>query len=395
MARVTSKKVGDLFVLLKSIKNHGFATLRSVSSFKFSDLEVKHQDLSKLQQKPDASKLVFGKYFTDHMMEVNWDSTTGWGKPVISPLHNLQIHPGAKVLHYAVELFEGMKAFRGVDGNIRLFRPDCNMERMIRTAERSSLPTFHGNELIECIKRLVTMDKEWVPHSEASSLYIRPTFIGTEPALGVVSPSSALLFVVLCPVGPYFASGQKPVSLLADPSYVRAWPGGCGAMKMGSNYAPTIRIQKVAEQSGHQQVLWLYGDDHQLTEAGTMNIFVFLKNKNGEKELVTPPLNGLILPGVTRRSLLELAREWNEFKVSERDITMAEVKEALDEDRLLEIFGAGTACVVCPVSSISYEGKRLSIPTMEHASPLNTRFLKTINDIQYGRVDHPWAVRID
>nr|CAG4648626.1 EOG090X051P [Polyphemus pediculus] len=344
-----------------------------------------------MNPKPEISSLVFGKYFTDHMLEVPWTSEKGWAKPLISPMHDFKMHPAAKVLHYAIELFEGMKAYRGEDGRLRLFRPDKNMERMLKTAARSSLPSFDAQEMIKCIKRLIQIDRDWIPNSSTSSLYIRPTFIATDPSLGVASSNQALLYVILCPVGPYFSSGFKPISLLADPQYVRAWPGGCGAMKMGSNYAPTIHIQKQAEKRGHQQVLWLYGDDHQLTEVGTMNIFVLMVNKNGEKELVTPPLNGLILPGVTRLSLLELAREWKEFNVVERDINMKEVVEAYEDKRLLEIFGAGTACVVCPVASISYMGRNLDIPT----AGLSERFFKTMSDIHYGRVPHPWAVDID
>nr|CAG4636133.1 EOG090X051P [Eubosmina coregoni]SVE69767.1 EOG090X051P [Eubosmina coregoni] len=360
---------------------------------KFSDLEEKLCSPSQLHPKPEVSSLVFGKYFTDHMLEIGWNANKGWEKPVISPLHDLQIHPGAKVLHYAIELFEGMKAYRGDDGRLRLFRPDRNMIRMLNTAKRVSLPEFDMEEMIKCIKRLIQIDRDWIPHSNTSSLYIRPTFIATDPSLGVAATNSALLYVVLCPVGPYFTSGFKPISLLADPQYVRSWPGGCGSSKMGANYAPTIYIQKQAEKQGHQQVLWLYGDDHQLTEVGTMNIFIFMLNKKGERELVTPPLDGLILPGVTRLSLLELAREWKEFHVTERNITMAEIVEAHAENRLLEVFGAGTACVVCPVANISYQNRDYKMPAVE--SPLSQRFFKTMSDIHYGRLQHKWAVDIE
>nr|CAG4645495.1 EOG090X051P [Lynceus sp. MCZ IZ 141354] len=269
------------------------------------------------------------------------------------------------------------------------------MARMLKTANRASLPSFDAEEMIKLLKRLISIDQEWVPHSEASSLYIRPTFIGTDPSLGVATSKTALLYSILCPVGPYFASGNKPVSLLADPQHVRAWPGGCGSMKMGSNYAPTIQIQKTAEAKGCQQVLWLFGDDHQLTEVGTMNIFIFLINEKGKKELVTPPLNGVILPGVTRLSLLEMSRQWNEFEVSERKITMKEVIRALESKRLLEIFGAGTACVVSPVDRILYGETSYAVPTMEHDRPLNQRFLKAMNDIQYGRIQHPWCIPLE
>jgi branched-chain amino acid aminotransferase len=365
--------------------------LATQNSFQFTDLNEQLCSPAQMNKKPEISSLVFGKYFTDHMLEIPWTSENGWANPLISPMHDFKMHPAAKVLHYAIELFEGMKAYRGEDGRLRLFRPDKNMERMLKTAARSSLPSFDAQEMIKCIRRLIQIDRDWIPNSTTSSLYIRPTFIATDPSLGVASSNQALLYVILCPVGPYFSSGFKPISLLADPQYVRAWPGGCGAMKMGSNYAPTIHIQKQAEKRGHQQVLWLYGDDHQLTEVGTMNIFVLMVNKNGEKELVTPPLNGLILPGVTRLSLLELAREWKEFNVVERDINMKEVVEAYEDKRLLEIFGAGTACVVCPVASISYMGRNLDIPT----AGLSERFFKTMSDIHYGRVPHPWAVDID
>lgn len=364
------------------------------STFKFTDLEVIQASPSDLTPKPDPNHLIFGRHFSDHMLEVEWIAGHGWGRPKICPVHNLSLHPAVKSLHYAQQLFEGMKAYRGVDNQIRLFRPDLNMKRMLATTERCSLPLFDGNEFVSCIKKLIDVDQEWVPYHTFSSLYIRPTFIGIEPSLGVAASSRCLLYVITGPVGPYFATGVKPVSLLADPKFIRAWPGGCGDKKMGSNYGPTIAVQKHAEKMNLQQVLWLFGDDHQLTEVGTMNLFVFWTNENGVKELVTPPLNGIILPGVTRHCVLELAREWNEFTVSERIITMKEITKALKEHRLLEIFGAGTACVVCPVGKIHYLGQDLAIPTMEHKDPLTLRMLKTITDIQFARVPSKWTVPI-
>lgn len=185
-----------------------------------------------------------------------------------------------------------MKAYRGVDGHIRIFRPEMNMARMNASAQRSGLPTFEGDEFIKCMSRLVTIDQEWVPHTEAASLYLRPTLIGIEPTLGVASSDSALLYTILSPVGGYFKPGATSmgISLLADPRYVRAWPGGVGDRKMGSNYAPTIHIQQEAAAKGLQQVLWLYGEDHQVTEAGTMNIFILLVNEQGG-EIRQPLIN--------------------------------------------------------------------------------------------------------
>uniref|UniRef100_A0A8C8DSZ9 Branched-chain-amino-acid aminotransferase n=1 Tax=Oryzias sinensis TaxID=183150 RepID=A0A8C8DSZ9_9TELE len=342
--------------------------------------------------KPDPSTLLFGKNFSDHMLTVSWSEKTGWEAPQIKPFQNLSLHPASSSLHYSIELFEGMKAFRGVDNHIRLFRPMLNMERMHRSAERSCLPLFDKAELLECIRKLVEVDQEWVPYSLDASLYIRPTFIGTEPSLGVSRPGSALIFVIVGPVGPYFSTGTfNPVSLLADPSFVRAWKGGVGAYKMGGNYGPTIAVQTEASKRGCQQVLWLYGEDEEVTEVGTMNFFVYWTNQNGERELVTPGLDGLILPGVTRQSLLDLARGWGEFKVTERTMGMKELLAALEAGRVLEVFGAGTACVVCPVSELLYKGKTYHIPTMENGPDLAKRFFKELTDIQYGRTPSDWA----
>uniref|UniRef100_A0AAY4D4X2 Branched-chain-amino-acid aminotransferase n=2 Tax=Denticeps clupeoides TaxID=299321 RepID=A0AAY4D4X2_9TELE len=362
----------------------------SSSSSQAADLTVER--CPALKPKPDPASLLFGKQFTDHMLTVNWSEKGGWQAPQIKPFQNLSLHPAASALHYSIELFEGMKAFRGADNRIRLFRPMLNMERMHRSAERSCLPDFDKVELLECIKKLIEVDREWVPYSTDASLYIRPTFIGTEPSLGVARAGHALIFVIVGPVGPYFTTGAfNPVSLLADPSYVRAWRGGVGSYKMGGNYGPTIAVQQEAIRQGCQQVLWLYGDQEEITEVGTMNLFIYWTTKSGEKELVTPPLDGIILPGVTRQSLLDLAREWGEFRVTERTIAMKELLDALADGRVLEVFGAGTACVVCPVGSLLYQGKTYQIPTMQNGPDLAKRFHTELTDIQYGRTLRDWA----
>jgi branched-chain amino acid aminotransferase len=220
--------------------------------------------------------------------------------------------------------------------------------------------------------------------------------IGTEPTLGVSQSKTASLYVLTGPVGPYFPTGFKPVSLMADPQYVRAWKGGSGGYKMGANYAPTIAVQKEALKHNCQQVLWLFGPDHEVTEVGTMNFFAFWLNEAGERELVTAPLStGLILPGVTRQSLLDLTRQWGEFKVSERQIFMKDITKALNEGRLLELFGAGTACVVCPIESILYNGKKLDIPTMSNGAPITMRLHRELTDIQFGKTPSEWTVLVD
>ncbi|GIY91338.1 branched-chain-amino-acid aminotransferase, mitochondrial [Caerostris extrusa] len=360
---------------IHELQNKFCRNLASVNtSFKYSDLVIKTCKPEEVKDKPDDHSLVFGKTFSDHMFEVEWTEKHGWGKPIISPLHDLVLHPAAKVLHYAQELFEGMKAFKSRNGQAYLFRPDLNMKRMLLTAERTSLPKFDGDELLKCMKKLIAIDQHWIPEKEGCALYIRPTFIESIHLWG---------------------GQEKAVSLLADPNHVRAWPGGVGSRKMGCNYAPTIRIQQMAEMQNLQQVLWLFGENHQLAEVGTMNIFVLLSNSTGDLELVTPPLDGTILPGIIRQSLLDLANEWNEFKVSERHITMKEVIQANSEGRLLEIFGSGTACVVCPVGSISYLNETISVPTLKSETALYRRFSNVLLDIQYGKVPSKWAVPID
>ncbi|XP_012225866.1 branched-chain-amino-acid aminotransferase, cytosolic isoform X1 [Linepithema humile] len=382
-----------------SLKTKDKNSIQPLRSFKYADLSVRLAGPNQLNPKPDVNKLSFGKYFTDHMLKINYyEGINGWQTPEIMAFENIVLHPAAKVLHYAVELFEGMKAYRGVDGKIRLFRPELNMERMNNSAIKVGLPPFRGEELIKCICRLISIDQEWVPHSTASSLYIRPTLIGIDPTLGVVTSDSALLYVIMSPVGNYFkSSGQQAgISLLADPRYTRAWPGGSGDVKLGSNYGPTIQVQQEAIEKGLQQVLWLYGENHELTEIGTMNVFVVYINDNGEKELLTPPLNGLILPGIVRNSLLSIAKQWNQFKVSERSITMSEIMRLLSENRLLEIFGAGTACVVSPVSYIDFMDQELHIPTTKQSEPVYQMLRKYLLDIQYGVIsDHPWCIVIE
>ncbi|CAF3398168.1 unnamed protein product [Rotaria socialis] len=364
----------------------------TAATFRAADTIVKKTQHG--NRKPDSDKLVFGANFSDHMLTIKHTTASGWEKPVIEPLKSLEIHPGAKVLHYATEIFEGLKAYRGNDGKIRLFRPDLNMRRMLTSAERSVLPTFDGQELLECIKKLVHLDADWVPQSTSSTLYIRPTLIGTEPTLGVSAPNESLLFVVTGPVGPYFPTGFKPISLLADTFHCRAFPGGMGAYKAGSNYGPTIYVNKMANAQGCQQVLWLYGEKKLVTEVGTMNVFMYLKNKKGGNELITPPLNGLILPGVTRQSVLDLARTWTDLTVSEREITMDELMEAHQENRLMEMFGAGTACIVCPIERIVYNGKSHNLATMNNGAPLTVRFHDTLVDIQFGRKPSTWTVEV-
>ncbi|KAI6197617.1 Branched-chain-amino-acid aminotransferase [Aphelenchoides besseyi] len=342
--------------------------------------------------------LVF--FFSDHMVEVDWSDDGNWTHPLMSPLHALQLHPGAKVFHYAIELFEGMKAYRGVDNRIRLFRPEKNMERMRSSAVRSALPDFDSEELLKIIAHLIQIDVDWVPYSKTASLYLRPTLIGTDPRLGVAHSTSAKLYVISSPAGCYYPTGMKPISLLADSRFTRAFPGGVGQFKMGSNYAPTMAVGKAALEMDCQQVLWLYDREELITEVGAMNIFVFWINQNGDYELITPPLrDGVILPGVTRDSLLQLGKGWNEFRVVEEYPSMYDIRRAIAENRMLQMFGAGTAAVIQPVDRILYWNQEtqfyetLNIPTMTSSNVMQ-RLYDTIMDIQFGRVEMPEWTRI-
>ena len=262
---------------------------------------------------------------------------------------------------------------------------------------RLFLPGFEGEALVSCIKELVKLGQQWIPTSDGFSLYLRPTAIATDSALGLADPKKAKIFVFSCPVGPYYAEGFKPIKLLADDVNVRAWPGGVGAVKVGGNYGPTIAPQMAAAKYGASQVLWLYPNDDDLfvTEVGAMNVFFVIESKSGGTELITAPLDGTILPGVTRRCILELARESGEMIVSERDLGMKEIVEASKEGRLLEAFGAGTAAVVAPIKTIMFQGEDINLPTGEVIGPTAQAMWDRITDIQYGRVEHEWSVIVD
>jgi len=352
------------------------------------------------KQKKPKEELVFGHTFTDHMLTVDWTQERGWEAPQIVPYGDLHISPAANCLHYAIECFEGMKAYKDKEGRVRLFRPHENMARMNLSANRVQLPGFDGEELLKCMRQLLLLDKDWIPDEMGYSLYIRPTMIGTQPSLGVGPSSYAKLYVITCPVGPYYPTGFKPVSLLADTANVRAWPGGTGNRKVGGNYGPTILPALEASKKGYAQVLWLYGPEHYVTEVGTMNCFALWQNETGEHELVTAPLDGTILPGVTRDSIITLAREWG-YKVTERPFTMKEVVEKVEQGKMLEMFGAGTAAIVSAINKIGYNGTDYEIPLDPDnpdagAGPLTSKVMNEILDIQYGVKEfRDWSVVVE
>ncbi|KAK3672298.1 branched-chain-amino-acid transaminase bat2 [Recurvomyces mirabilis] len=355
------------------------------------------------------NELIFGRTFTDHMLSLEWTAESGWLAPNITPYQNLSLDPATCVLHYAFEAFEGMKAYKDKNGHVRLFRPDKNMARLNRSVARIALPTFDGPKMIDLIKEFCRLESRFIPQTKGYSLYLRPNMIGTQRTLGVGPPGSALLYLIASPVGPYYPTGFKAISLEATTYAVRAWPGGVGASKLGANYAPCIVPQMQAARRGFQQNLWLFEDvdpetgrkEDFVTEVGTMNLFACIRDeKTGQPELVTAPLDGTILEGVVRDSILTLARERlvpQGWAVNERRFTMREVVEASSEGRLMEVFGSGTAAVVSPVRSIGYQGQMIScgLPEDKEVGPVTLQMKDWIEGIQYGEEEgHAWSWKV-
>ncbi|ORY75433.1 branched-chain-amino-acid aminotransferase [Protomyces lactucae-debilis] len=349
--------------------------------------------------KVDKTTLKFGHTFTDHMLSCEWDAATGWSAPRITPYQNLSLDPATCVFHYGFECFEGMKAYKDKAGKVRLFRPDMNMARLRRSGARIALPDFEGDQLIAAIKEFLKVDHDWIPEGQGYSLYIRPTFIGTQKTLGIGPVGSAMIFVIASPVGPYYPSGFKAISLWATSDQVRAWPGGFGDAKLGANYAPGVTAQAAVAARGYEQNLWLNGAEHNVGEVGTSNLFIVWVNEQGDKEIITAPLDGTILAGVTRDSILALARErLPDYKVTEALFTMPQVMQAAKEGRLMEAFGAGTAVVTAPVKKIHYMGTDIDVPLQagKEAGAIAEQMLGWITGIQYGdEPGHPWSVIVD
>ncbi|CAL9736939.1 branched-chain-amino-acid aminotransferase, mitochondrial [Monosporozyma servazzii] len=383
--------------LAMSTLYRGIPLYRSFASASNAPLDASRVKITK---NPNPSKprpndeLIFGKTFTDHMLQIEWTQEKGWADPEIIPYGPLILDPSAAVFHYGFEAFEGLKAYRTPGNKIALFRPDMNMKRMNKSAARICLPTFNGDEIIKLMGKLIEQDKHLVPQGQGYSLYLRPTIIGTTPALGVSTPDKALLYVIASPVGPYYKTGFKAVKLEATDYATRAWPGGCGDKKLGANYAPCILPQLQAAERGYQQNLWLFGPEKNITEVGTMNVFFAFKDSTtGKKELVTAPLDGTILEGVTRDSILTLTRQNldpNEWEINERYYTISEVEERAKRGELLEAFGAGTAAVVSPIKEIGWKGSDIQVPLIpgEQSGPLTKQVASWISDIQYGRTKH-------
>ena len=352
--------------------------------------EIKITRAAKLKEKPDSSTLVFGKNMTDHMFIVDYDEGKGWHDSRIVPYGPLQIDPAAKVLHYAEEIFEGLKAYRTADGSIQLFRPDCNIERMNNSAERMCLPQIPAELAMAGITELVKLERDWVPTEKDTSLYIRPFMIGLDPALGVHASHHVQFIVIVCPVGAYYPEGLAPVKIYVEQEDVRAVKGGTGMAKTGGNYAASLRAGDRAEKAGYSQVLWLDGVHRKyIEEVGAMNVMFKVNGK-----ILTPDLNGSVLPGVTRRSCIQLLKDWG-YEVEERRISAEELFQAAKNGTMEEAWGTGTAAVVSPIGELA-EGDEKVIISGNKIGPVTQRLYDELTGIQWGRLPdtHGWTVKV-
>ena len=350
-------------------------------------MEVKYSARSAEQLKiPPASMsgVIFGTVFSDHMFCMEWEEGKGWHNAEIKPYGPLMLEPSSMVLHYAQMSFEGLKAYQTDSGEHVLFRPRENFKRMNRTSLRMCLPELDIEEVLTTLKKLLRLDSGWVPYEAGTSLYIRPTILATEEAIGLKVSSKYLFFIILSPVGPYYPQGFNPVKIMVSEKYVRAVPGGVGYAKTGGNYAASILAEKEAKELGYTQVLWLDAVERRyIEEVGSMNIF-FLINE----EIVTPQLTGSILPGITRMSVLELGKHWG-LKVSERRVSIDEILKGLKDGSVTEIFGSGTAAVISPVGVLSYKGEECQVGNGK-TGPITSRFYEQLTGIQYGKVADPF-----
>ena len=354
-------------------------------------LDIKITKTANPQPKPAAGqKLGFGKIFTDHMFIMNYTEGKGWHDPRIEPFHNISLSPAAMVYHYGQEMFEGLKAYKGADGKVFLFRPDMNAKRTNSTNDRLVIPQIPEEDFVQAVSAVVDVDRDWVPTEPGTSLYIRPFIIATDEFLGVAPSKTYLFMIILSPSGAYYESGLAPVGIWIEDEYVRAVRGGIGFAKTGGNYAASLIAQQKAHDAGFSQVLWLDGVERKyIEEVGAMNIFFKIAGK-----VVTPSLNGSILPGITRNSVLQLCRDWG-YDVQERKISADELLEAQANGTLEECFGTGTAAVISPVGKLRYKDDVMTINGGEIGA-LSQKLYDTITGIQTGRLpdEKGWRVQV-
>ena len=353
-------------------------------------MEIKMNLTKTPKEKPDQSKLGFGKYFTDHMFVMDWSSDEGWHDARIEPFGPLTLHPTATVFHYGAEIFEGLKAYRRPDGEVQLFRPWENIRRLNNSAERLSLPQVDEEFTLDALKKFVALEKDWVPSAPGTSLYLRPFLFGNDETLGVHTIHHAKYVVIASPVGAYYAEGLNPVKIMIETQDVRAVRGGTGYTKCGGNYAASMRAGDRAAAEGFSQVLWLDGVERKyIEEVGAMNVMFLI---NGV--VVTPALTGSILPGITRKSCIELLKEMG-YTVEERLLSAEELENALKDGSLQEAWGCGTAAVISPIGELRMDGVSMQVAD-GGIGKLSQKLYDTLTSIQWGIAPdtHNWTCRV-
>ncbi|ANF94825.1 branched-chain amino acid aminotransferase [Paenibacillus bovis] len=353
-------------------------------------IDIKIEKTTSPKTKPETKGLVFGSKFTDHMFILDYDHGQGWHDPRIVPYQNISMDPAAKVFHYGQTIFEGLKAYLTEDGRILMFRPTKNIERLNLSNERLSIPEIDPELALEALRQLVLIDKEWIPEGEGTSLYIRPFVIATEAALGVAPSLQYKFMIILSPVAAYYAEGINPVKIYVESKYVRAVPGGVGTAKTAGNYAAGLKAQEGATELGYSQVMWLDGVHRKyIEEVGSMNVFFKI-----DGTVVTPALNGSILHGITRDSIIQLLKHW-EIPVEERQLSIDELEEASRSGKLEEAFGTGTAAVISPIGELNWQGEKLTINEGK-TGELSAKLYETLTGIQKGAIEDPfgWTLEV-
>ena len=354
--------------------------------------DINYQLLDQEKKNEIPEKLIFGRTFTNHVFEMDYDSALGgWHSPTIKNFGSLSLSPASMILHYGQGIFEGLKAYKQLDGRVGLFRPEQNMQRLNRSARRMCIPELDEEFVMKALKELIEVDKAWIPTQPGHALYIRPFVFANDPFLGVRPSDTYKFMILLSPVGPYYPEGFKPVPIMAQDKYVRAVRKGVGDCKTVGNYGASLAAQREAREEGYTQVLWLDAIEQKyIEEVGTMNIFVHF-----EDEVATPRLSGSILPGVTRKSVLQILKDWD-YKVSERDIEIKEVINRYKDGSLKEVFGAGTAAVISSIGKLKYKDDIINFNPAE-AGELGTKLYNEITGIQYGRIEdrYNWMTYLD
>ncbi len=354
-------------------------------------LDIKIERTTTPKAKPtDENELGFGHIFTDHMFVMNYDTGLGWHDARIVPFDDVSLSPAAMCLHYGQEIFEGLKAYRTADGTVQLFRPDENFKRMNVSAERMVIPKIDEEFMVEAVKTLVKVEEDWVPHLDGTSLYIRPFIFATDPYVGVRPADHYLFMIILSPSGLYYTTGLNPVKIYVEQKYVRAVRGGTGFAKTAANYAISLKGQDEAHDQDYEQVLWLDGVEQRfIEEVGSMNIFFVI-----DGEVITPALTGSVLPGITRKSAIEICKKRG-LKVTERRISIQEVAEAYDNGKLDEVFGTGTAAVISPVGHLKW-GDKIMLINDNKIGQISQMLYDTMTGIQWGKLpdEFGWIVKI-